>query len=64
MIFKRCDTMDKYSESFNEIFDYYMEKIKKEQEPTTQSKESKYDILKDRERLMADSCKIAMSVNK
>ena len=56
--------MDKYSESFNEIFDYYMEKIKKEQEPTTQSKESKYDILKDRERLMADSCKIAMSVNK
>ena len=56
--------MDKYSESFNEIFDYYMEKINKEQEPTTQSKESKYDILKDRERLMADSCKIAMSVNK
>ena len=44
--------MDKYSGSFNEIFDYYMEKIKKEQETTTQSKESKYDILKKTESVL------------
>lgn len=56
--------MDKYSEAFNEIFDYYMEKIKKEQEANTHTKESKYDIHKDRERLMAESYKIAMSMNK
>lgn len=58
--------MDKYSEAFNEIFDYYMEKIKKEQEANIHTRESKskYDMIKDRERLMAESYKIAMSVNK
>lgn len=56
--------MDKYSEAFNEIFDYYMDKIKKEQEANTHNKESNYDVIKDRERLMSESYKIAMSVNK
>ena len=56
--------MDKYSEAFSEIFDYYMEKIKKEQEVNTRNKESNYDVFKDRERLMSESYNIAMSIKK